>query len=103
MNNEQIVLLPISLDALLKKVQEIVTKVLEGNQEDKFQAMLLSPAEACKLFNPKISKVTLHEWTKKGLIPSHRIGGRVFYKVSELIESARPIKKYDRNKQLIIE
>lgn len=94
------VLLPISLDDLLGKVQEIVTKVLAVNQEDKFKAMLLSPTEACKLFSPKISRVTLHQWTKQGLIPSHRIGGRVFYKVSELVEAARPIRKYDRNKLL---
>lgn len=98
MNNEQIVLLPISLTALLDKIEEIVSKILKGDQEEKIQSMLLSPTEACKLFNPIISKVTLHKWTKQGLIPSHRIGGRVFYKVSELVEAARPIRKYDRNK-----
>lgn len=99
MNNEQIVLLPISLTALLDRIEEIIIKILKGDQEEKIQSMLLSPTEACKLFNPTISRVTLHKWTKQGLIPSHRIGGRVFYKVSELIEAARPIRKYDRNKK----
>lgn len=99
MSDDPIVLMPISLDALLDKIEEIVSKILKGDQEEKIQSMLLSPAEACKLFNPAISRVTLHKWTKQGLIPSHRIGGRVFYKVSELVQAAKPIRKYDRNKQ----
>ncbi|MEX2568015.1 MAG: helix-turn-helix domain-containing protein [Cyclobacteriaceae bacterium] len=32
----------------------------------------------------KISLVTLNDWTKRGLIQSYLIGGRVLYKDSEI-------------------
>ncbi|AMQ57090.1 helix-turn-helix domain-containing protein [Algoriphagus sanaruensis] len=35
----------------------------------------------------KISLVTLHSWTKSGLIPSYVIGGRVLFKESEIENS----------------
>jgi len=55
---------------------------------------LLSPAETCKMFNPAISKVTLAAWTKRGLLNESRIGGRVYYKQSEIIAGLTTLKKY---------
>jgi len=62
--------------------------------QEVMKAQLLSPAEACKMFQPAITKLTLSKWAKDGLIPEHRIGGRIFYKRGELLESVKTLKKY---------
>lgn len=65
-------------------------KYLKDEQPEK----LLSPAETCKMFQPPISKVTLSSWTAKGLLQDYRIGGRVFYKQSEILEKLTVLKRY---------
>lgn len=65
-------------------------KQLKDDQPEK----LLSPAETCKMFHPSISKVTLAAWTAKDLLQDHRIGGRVYYKQSEILAKLTTIKKY---------
>lgn len=40
----------------------------------------------------KISLVTLNDWTKRGLIQSYLIGGRVLYKESEIENSLHKTK-----------
>lgn len=96
----QIVLSPVPLDSLLSKITDIVTTAVKAQHSAELGEKLLSPAETCKLFNPEISKVTLNEWRNQGLIPCYRISGRVYYKYSEVIESAKRIRKYDRDKQV---
>lgn len=100
MEANQILLTPVSLDNLLSQIKDIVAGAVKEHQNTELKEMLLSPAETCTLFKPKISKVTLHEWTKQGLIPARRIGGRVYYNYGEVIESAKRIRKYDRDKQV---
>jgi hypothetical protein len=36
----------------------------------------------------------LPAWTEQGLINQYRIGGRVFYLFSEIVEKAKTLKKY---------
>jgi hypothetical protein len=62
------------------------------SQEDR----LLSPAQACAIFSPKISRPTLKKWTDEGFIAQQRIGGRVFYKYSEVINAGRNLKRYHK-------
>lgn len=100
--NDQVVLIPISVDQLMQNIREAVEGVIKENREQELQARLLSAAETVKLFKPAISKVTLHNWTTQGLIPVHRIGGRLFYKYSEVINSAKKLRKYDRDKHFHI-
>jgi hypothetical protein len=40
----------------------------------------------------KISLVTLNDWSKRGLIQSYLIGGRVLYKESEIEASLHKVK-----------
>lgn len=40
----------------------------------------------------KISLVTLNDWTKRGMIQSYLIGGRVLYKESEIEKSLHQVK-----------
>lgn len=51
---------------------------------------LMSRAEVAEMFS--VSLPTLHSWMNSGIIPFHRIGGRTFFKKSEVIESLTKIK-----------
>jgi len=40
-----------------------------------------------------VSKVTIHNWKRKGLIPFHRLSNKVFFKKSEVISSLKKSRK----------
>ncbi|MCX6152935.1 MAG: helix-turn-helix domain-containing protein [Candidatus Kapabacteria bacterium] len=44
---------------------------------------LIKIPDVCKLFH--VTKPTVHKYMNEGLFPTHRIGGRVFFKKSEVI------------------
>ncbi len=77
------------VDLFRPMIREEVQLVI-SQQEEK----LISPAEACKLFKPAITKATLTSWTKQGFLQEHRIGGRVFYRQSEILASTITLGKY---------
>jgi hypothetical protein len=77
------------VEILRPMIREEVRLVM-AEQEEK----LISPAEACKLFKPAITKATLASWTEKGWLQEHRIGGRVFYLQSEILASTLKLGKY---------
>lgn len=96
MIGNQILLNGISSEQLVEllrpMIQEEVSKIMQSREEK-----LISPAKACELFNPKISKTTLKNWTDKGYLNEHRIGGRVYYYESEIFNSCHSLKKYKNN------
>ena len=94
---DNIILSPIQLDTLLQSLRSIIKEEIQAEQLNDLKEKLLSPAEACKIFQPKISKPTLSSWTDKGLITEYRLGGRIFYRYSELIEAAKTLKKYKKH------
>ena len=49
----------------------------------------ISQAEAAEFLGK--TRVTLINWRKKGLITGYRIGGRVFYKPSELLSALQKV------------
>jgi excisionase family DNA binding protein len=53
---------------------------------------LLTRNETAKLLS--VSLVTLWDWTKKDLIPAYRIGNKVRYKKSEVLESLQKMNKF---------
>lgn len=80
-------------EELISLFRDVIKEELVKLQTDKVEK-LLSPAETCKIFQPKISKTTLKSWTDQGLLSDHRIGGRVFYKLSEVLEKSKTLKRY---------
>jgi hypothetical protein len=83
---------PSQLVELLRPMIREEVRLVMAEQEEK----LISPAEACKLFKPAITKATLASWTEKGWLQEHRIGGRVFYLQSEILASTLKLGKYRR-------
>lgn len=86
----------VPIDQLAGLLQSIIRQEVRAKQEEELQEKLLSPKEVCKLFQPNISLVTLNSWSDKGLLTKHYIGGRTYYKYSEVVSSLKSIKKYSR-------
>lgn len=91
--------MPAAVAELHNKVDNLTGKLSAFFEAKEAQEeRLLSAGEACKLFVPAISRLTLIRWTKADYLKEHRIGGRVYYRQSEVIESAKHLEKY-KNKQ----
>ena len=98
MSNELIVTLTkTELKQLIIEAIEQAGEIQKPVCNDEF----LSITQAVKLFNPAISNVTLHRWKKEGVIPAYRMGGRIYYKRSEIMLAAQSVKKYDRNRLML--
>jgi hypothetical protein len=94
---DNIVLSPISLEALIQQIREVVKQELSAQKSADVPDRLLSPAEAVKLFSPAISTKSLSSWTKQGLVQSTKISRRVYYKHSDIIAAGVSLKKYKRS------
>ena len=57
---------------------------------------LLTIEEACAEFG--ISKTTLQEWKKRQIVPFLRLGRRIYFERSKLLEAGRSHTKYQRSK-----
>lgn len=61
-----------------------LTKIkTEGPKSIETREDLLTVAELAKYL--KVSRQTIHNWKRDGLIPFHRKGRRVYFKLSEVI------------------
>lgn len=87
-------------EELINSFSLLLDEKLNAFKQQELDDKLLSPAEACKLFQPAISKPTLASWDRQGLIKSYRIGNKVFYKYSELLESLKVLKRYKTKNSL---
>lgn len=59
-------------------------------KEIQFEVDRLSQTEAATLF--RVTVQTMINWSKKGIITKYKLGNRVFYLKSELLEAARSNK-----------
>jgi hypothetical protein len=82
----------------LEAIEKIVRRVLEEKQANQVAGQLLSPADACKVFQPQISKQTLARWTAEGLINVQRVGGRLFYRYSDVLAAGSRLKRHRAGK-----
>jgi hypothetical protein len=92
-SSNQILLNGLSAEELVEMIRPMIKAEVDkinSNQEER----LISPSETCKLFVPTITKATLTSWTNQGLLDQYRIGGRVYYKKSEVLEKTKKLCKY---------
>lgn len=71
------------LQNLVKNCLSVSLKDL--NPVDSNDDELLTIDEVQKLF--KVSRVTIYNWRKKGLLPFYQIQSRIYFKRRELLES----------------
>lgn len=69
---------------MLRKEVDLLKKEFTPKQPDE----LLTREETSKLLKIDISSV--HNWSKKGILKRHAIGGRIYFKRSEIEEGLIP-------------
>ena len=73
-------------------IKKLLGEVVPAVNDEK----LIGTEEACKLFVPAISRQTLANWTKEGLLKVYKLSGRIYYKQSEIISAAKELKPYKK-------
>jgi hypothetical protein len=93
--HDQLVLTQVPVKDLIQLIKSAVREELLAKDEAK-EEQLISPDKVCSIFQPKITRPTLQSYTDQGLIKSYRLGGRVWYKYSEIMNAIREIKRYKK-------
>jgi excisionase family DNA binding protein len=93
-----IILQGLTVEEFFSRIETIIEKKLEEKIKIEKAVHLMSRKEVAVYF--KVSIVTIHNWTKEGILPSHRVGSRIFYKSNEIEEVVTKIKKYKRGSYL---
>ena len=96
---DNIILSPIQRNELVSEIaHEVISGIKEllGDpqkpvQEDRY----ITRKETAELL--KVSLVTLSHWTKRSILKSYKIGSRVLYKRSEVIDALREIEQFKGN------
>lgn len=97
---EQMILTTITPEIFFQSIRSIVKDEIKAEALNDLQEKLLSPEETCKLFTPQITKPTLAAWTEAGHLTKYHLGGRVFYKYSEIMASLKTLARYKTKSQL---
>jgi excisionase family DNA binding protein len=83
MSTTEILLNGISANELKTDILNGIDKLIKDHfKQQREQAKYLSRQEIAKMLSIDLS--TVHNWTKKGILTAHQIGGRVFYLRSEV-------------------
>jgi hypothetical protein len=77
--------LPKAMESVLEKISLIEQQLeeIEKNYKSVVPEELMTRHETAAYL--KVSLTALWEWNKKGILPSYRIGNRVYYKRSEIL------------------
>lgn len=87
----QILLHSLTLEELLSAIEVLLDKKLQPAKPAKSKPVYLSRKEVASLL--MITLPTLHDWTKLGWLKSYKIGTRVLYKESDVIEAIEGKKR----------
>jgi len=94
---DNIVLTPVPMEQLINSFRQVVKEEIRAAGEKELLEKFFSPKEACKLFQPAITRQTLDAIAKQnGVLKKHYLGGKVFYKYSELIGAIKNYKRYQK-------
>ena len=66
-------------------VARVVSELKQELKQAIFTEQYLTREEVSELF--KISLSTIHNWTKRGILQPYQIGGRVYFKASDIESS----------------
>ncbi len=78
-------------DLIKSCLRSELKKLPQQTEENKQQEELLSIEDIQQMF--RVSKVTIHEWKKKGILPYYKMNRRVYFKKSEVIDSLKHKKR----------
>lgn len=78
-------------EELLQDLLEGIAKIRSEEENSKRKDEYLTRKEVSQLF--AVSLVTLNNWDRKGVLKPYRLGNQVRYKMSEIEESLKAIKR----------
>lgn len=89
---QEITLTTISKDELHTLISNAVANTNHNSHVSKLENHnslpdLLSINDMCKFF--KVSRVTIHDWMKKGKFPFYKVSRRVYFKLDEVLNSLK--------------
>ena len=91
--NKELVFTSLPLDEMevmiTRAVRESISKLATQQPTDN-QSELITRKQAAQMLN--LSLPTLREYTVRGIVPSYRVGSRVRYKKSEVINCLTKVK-----------
>jgi len=94
--NDKLILSPIPLEDLETAIARIVRQEIANYQAPAPSGdELINTEEVAKLFD--VSLGTVRNWRRRGLIQAYKIGTRVRFKRSELMEALGNHSKYRRS------
>lgn len=73
----------IPIEELRNLIKQAIKEEVTGLVDQQQFEPLIKTEEACELLG--VTKVTLLDWRKKGLVPFLKLNSRVYYKRSELL------------------
>ena len=86
---EQTIFTSLKVEDLFDMIKKCVSEAVSLKSKEGAQILpsddLLNIEDIQKIFN--VSKVTVHKWKKKGLIPFYKMNRKVYFKKSEVINS----------------
>ena len=85
-----------TVETLLNEIKEMIKEVVPTPKPQHDTNELMTRKEVAKMLN--ISIVTLHAWTKKGLLTAYRIGNQVRYKKDEVIQALQQMNNFNNEK-----
>jgi hypothetical protein len=92
---EQTIFTSLKVDDLIGMIKKCVTDAISLKPKEGTNDVpsddLLNIEDIQKIFN--VSKVTVHKWKKKGLIPFYKMNRKVYFKKSEVINSMNHKKR----------
>lgn len=94
----QILFTGFTVNDLLQWIGQVIdskTGILPSQTKQK-QSDFITRAEASKLL--KITLPTLHDWTKNGYLTAYKLGTKVLYKESEIIQQVEKASTYKHKK-----
>jgi len=86
--NTQTVLISLSIEELKTLIADSLSTGLQtyhSTEPEKQEEPLLKIEDICSLFN--VSKVTIHDWKRKGILPFYRISRKIYFKKNEVIDA----------------
>ena len=91
-NNKDRILLLVSQSELFEFAERVVTRTLSATIKpipDRKEEKLLTQPEAIKFLGK--SRQTLIKWRKNNIITAYRLGGRIYFKESELLSALKKL------------
>lgn len=93
----KIILDGITVTDFLQRIEQLIDfKISTQNDAAKALSPFMTRKEVASLL--RITLPTLHDWTKEGLIKSHKIGNRVLYKLDEIYEATADLRENKHKK-----